>query len=86
MIDDICASGLGAPNFATGSLRMKQSAAMPSQTVSAAKLLTSGRRPCESRVSVDALTPDSAATSFQVSRRERRWASIAACNAITSKR
>ena len=42
MIDEICARGLGAPNCVTESLRMKWSADMPSQAVSAARLLTSG--------------------------------------------
>ena len=42
MMDEIWASGLGAPNCATGSLRMNRSADIPSQAVSAAKLLTSG--------------------------------------------
>ena len=45
-----------------------------------------GLTACERRVNVEALTPASVATSFQVSRRERRWASIAACRAVTSKR
>ncbi len=42
MMDEIWARGLGAPNRATGSLRMKWSADMPSQAVSEARLLTSG--------------------------------------------
>ena len=54
--------------------------------MSAARLLTSGWRPWDRRVSVEALTPDSVATSFQLRRRERLSESSAACNAVTSKR
>ena len=42
MMDEICARGLALPNCATCPARMNWSADMPSQAVSAARLLTSG--------------------------------------------
>ena len=62
------------------------SALKPDHAIKAAILSTSGRLPCAIRVSVEALTRASSATSFQVCRRLLRSASRAEKNASASNR
>src|SRR5216684_4389097 len=63
---------------------MNRSAGIFNQAVSAARLSTSGRLPCDNLVKVDALTPEAADTSFHVRRRATRSESSAECSAETS--